>query len=274
MTIDDALVNLVNRVKTLESKVDKLTKENSSITVPAFSEATWEEISTLLTLHYNNEIDLTNYWKAGDIKENVSLTAISNEYSVGETQSAQDIDLIIIGTNHDTITDSDTKAAFTIAQKDCLSTTGYVSTSYSNYTYAQYSISPRRSWLNDTYLNALPSELQELIKTVDKTTSEPQSTSLFSLISTTEKCFLPSCYEMFGEGSATTDGTQYEYYKYSDTRKKYLGKGSTTYQYWWTRTGTISSNVEPYFFFVNTDGSKNSARAGSAKAGICPCFCI
>jgi hypothetical protein len=253
--------------------------------VPSFNNASWSTISSLLTMHYNGDIDLTDYWKVGDIKENVSLSAMSAT-GVGESQSAQTVDLVIIGTNHDTISSNSKKAAFTITQKDSLSTKGYMNSSYSSYTYAKYSSCSRRTWINNIYYNALPSELQSLIKTVNKTTAEPASSSerpTTTIISSTEKCFIPSCYEMFGtsytysdsgtSGVNKSDGTQYEYYKTTNNRLKYLGKGSSTFSYPWTRSGFVYSDGDAGFVIVYADGSASGYYA-SGSNGVCPAFCI
>jgi hypothetical protein len=206
---------------------------------------------------------------------------------VGESQESQYVDLVIIGTNHDTISSNSKKAAFTITQKDCLTTKGYMDSSSSGYTYAKYSTSARRTWINNIYYNALPSTLQSLIKTVNKTTAEPASSSEYlttTVVSSTEKCFIPSCYEVFGTsytytsnsitcGVNVSDGTQYEYYKAANNRIKYYGRNGTTFSYPWTRSGFLGSYSDASFVRVGLDGSMNSGFA-SNNNGICPAFCI
>jgi hypothetical protein len=263
MTIDDAISNLVTRVKELE--------ENTSL----------EKLIRLVDNHYAGLINISDYYKVGDKISNVPL---NNGNDLKET-----VDLVVIGIEHDTINGSSTKAALTLSQVNSLSSGRAMNSSSSNYTYAKYSTSEMRTWINDTYYNALPSTLQSLIKTVDKTTAEPASASespTTTIVSSTEKCFLPSCYEMFGTGytytsSSTTygvdvsDGTQYEYYKTQSNRIKYFGRNNTSYSYSypWTRSSFVSSKGYACFVVVEANKTANY-KYTSSSFGVCPAFCI
>jgi hypothetical protein len=258
--------------------------------IPSFNDATWDEISKLLDLHYNGDIDLTNYWKVGDVKENVSLINTMSDVYDSVTHSLQEIDLVIIGTNHDTISDNGKKAVFTIAQKDCLGRSGRITNYDSGYTYARYSVSSRNSWMTTQYIYALPFKLQRLIKRVNKFMTDPQSLTeapATTILSSTAKCFIPSCYEVFGEGYTfdaisnkqtytygvnISDGTQYEYYKTEDNIKRKLGKNNDSYIAWYTRSGFMYSE-KPYFVTVGLSGLA-SYNVPTNSLGICPHFCI
>jgi hypothetical protein len=255
MSIDDAISNLVTRVKNLE--------KYSSL----------EKLEYLIYKHYRGDISILDYYKVGDIICGVPL---SND-SLNEV-----VDLVVIGVEHDTINGSSTKAALTLSQVNCLNNTRVMNgASGSGYTKAKYSTSEMRTWINDTYYNALPSALQSLIKTVDKTTNEAQSSgTVSSVVSSTEKCFLPSCYEMFGTGYSSyfpsSDGTQYEYYKTASNRKSYLGRNGNYFGYSWTRSGFLSANSYTYFTRVESDGSVGSSASynGGSGSGVRPAFCI
>jgi hypothetical protein len=259
MTIDSAINNLVTRVKVLESEYDTLNNRTEL-----------EKLQALVTKHYTGAISIGDYYKVGDIISGVSL---KNGTALNEI-----VDLVVIGIEHDTINGSSTKAALTLSQVNSLSNKKVMNSSYSDYTYAKYSTSAMRTWINNTYYNALPSGLQSLIKTVDKTTNEPQSSStVSSVVSSTEKCFLPSCYEMFGSGYnshfTSSDGTQYEYYKTTNNRVKYYGRNGTSGSWWWTRSGFVNSYGSANFVFVGSDGSACSDSASNG-GGVCPAFCI
>jgi hypothetical protein len=277
MTIDDAIGNLVTRVKELEASNTTLNTSITSID-DRTNKNELEILSTLVPLHYKGYIDISNYYSVGDIIHGVSLKNGDNLDEI--------VDLVVIGVKHDTINGGSTKAALTLSQVNCLNETRKINSSNNGYTYAKYSTSTMRTWINDTYYNALPSTLQSLIKTVNKTTAEPASSSEYpttTVVSSTEKCFLPSCYEMFGTGynyySETginvTDGTQYEYYKTASNRKKYLGRNGTSSDFdnYWTRSGFITSNNAAIFIVVSYAGSvyHNGALFGS---GFCPAFCV
>jgi hypothetical protein len=266
MSIDDAISNMVTRIKDLEGR-SKVTPIDL------------DTLQALVTKYYTGAINISDYFKVGDIISNVTLS----NGSLNEI-----VDLVVIGIQHDSINSTESKAALTLSQLNCLSSGRAMNSSQYGYTYAKYSTSELRTWINDTYYNALPSTLQSLIKTVDKTTAEPASSSehpTTTIVSSTEKCFIPSCYEMFGTvhtytsssktcGVNVSDGTQYEYYKITNNRLKYYGRNGTTFSYPWTRSGCVSLNGNDYFVHVYSDGSANICYGASNSYGVCPAFCI
>ena len=57
----------------------------------------------MLENHYSGNINIADYWAVGDSRTE-SITAIASG-TTGEAQSAQDIELVIIGLNHDDLAD-------------------------------------------------------------------------------------------------------------------------------------------------------------------------
>ena len=98
---------------------------------------------------------------------------------------------------------------------------------------------------------------------------------------TEEDCFLVSEFEVFGTqglpadtyGTVGEDGTQYEYYKTTSNRIKYLGVSGTSANIWWLRSSYVNGSGNSYFRNVYASGSVYSYSAGSAL-GVVPGFCI
>jgi hypothetical protein len=238
-------------MKKEEKKVKKILleeqEENLNVQVDILKE--------LLDLHYNGIMHISNFYKIGDIIPDV---LIRNE------DLDERVDLVVIGIEHDIIsTTNNTNAALTLSQVRPLSKERPLSkynyfplrNDYMSYyikKYAHYSTSDLREWLNSIYYNALPKNLQNLIKPVNKITAEPKTTYEYpteSVVHSIEKCFIPSCYEVFGKGYITEHnhgikkvyGKQYEYYKAIDNRKKSLLSSKSNNSCWWTRDAFLDS---------------------------------
>ena len=122
------------------------------------------------------------------------------------------------------------------------------------------------------YYAALPSGFKALVKeATHQTTAGNQSSTMNT---DTDKCFLPSEWEVFG---ATTyakaqEGTQYEYYKTAANRYK-LPKwnSSSVSDYWWERSPRGSTAAR--FCYVDGNGAAGNNDASYAR-GLAPACCI
>lgn len=226
--------------------------------IVTWADGTWEEINAMVEAHYSGKIDITDYWSIGDTKS----LHIGSMVAVGEVsaQSAQDIELQIIDFNHDDLADGSGKSAVTLSMKDCLSATSIHRTDYINITYARYSISNMKKFIDGSFFNALPPELQSIIKPVKKKSVYPKDTSSTNAIDeTTEKCFLFSNAELFGvpypyQNYVTIlDGEQYEYFKTKSNRIKNVASQNGAYS-WWTRSGLCFNN-DALFIACGSNGS-------------------
>lgn len=270
--------NYKSASKTISVKCDFLK-------IVTWADGTYEEISTMLDAHYAGTIDISDYWSVGDVRT-IPLSAIS-AIGVGESQSAQNAEVVIIGLGHDDLVspvNGNSKSAVSLQLKNSLATTGYMYSAYNSPNYSLWDGSPRRKWCNRMFKNALPAELVSLIKTVTKKTWRYAHTGYESYRTqqtTNDDCFLISEFEVFGtQGFSTTDygtvgedGTQYEYYKTTSNRIKYLGVSGTSANRWWLRSSRVYSNGNSFFHFVNTSGSINDSIANST-CGVAPGFCI
>ena len=144
----------------------------------------------------------------------------------------------IVGINHDDLANGSGKAGLTFKVtnealgKQCLNTTGK--------NVGGWEKSELRGRLNSGDLWALlPSELQSKAKAVTKMTDnkgdDSPGTSAGTPSATTDKVFLLSCTELYGD--LGSDGTQYEYYKSMGvTKSNHSGAGSESYNDYWTRS--------------------------------------
>ena len=127
------------------------------------------------------------------------------------------------------------------------------------------------SWLQNTLLPTLPSDLQSVLKSVNKKTSAGSQSSTINTNSM--KLFLFSEIEIFGSTtySKAGEGSQYSYFATAANRIKYLSNGSGSASWWWERSprGSSSNN------FCLVSGSGNAYLNGAADAvGVCFGFCV
>ena len=273
--------NYKSASKTISVKCDFLK-------IVTWADGTYEEISAMLDAHYTGTIDISDYWSVGDVRT-IPLSAMSAT-GVGESQSAQNAEVVIIGLGHDDLVspvNGNSKSAVSLQLKNSLATVGYMYSAYNSPSYSLWDGSPRQIWCNSVFKNALPAELVSLIKTVTKKTwryahSSYSGYETYRTQQTTEEdCFLVSEFEVFGTqglsadtyGTVGEDGTQYEYYKTTSNRIKYLGVSGTSANTWWLRSSIVSSGGNSYFHYVYTSGSVSYINANNTY-GVAPGFCI
>lgn len=220
-------------------------------TLEAYS---WAEIDKISAGGY-----ASSYFKVGDEK-NVVL-------STGEV-----ITLVILGFNHDTKT-AGGLAGITFGMKNLLATTYPMNSSSSNA--GGWTSSIMRTTTMTTLLSQLPSDLQAVIKPVNKLTSAGSSSTTINTDS--DSLFLLSEIEVFGTTSysATGEGTRYAYYRdianTAALRIKYLSNGAGSALIWWLRSPFRSTSTS--FSVVYLSGSAGSFSASNSW-GVAFGFCI
>lgn len=286
-TISIETVNNIMKIKDLTNNAEKLMdnikfngqQESTGITngikIVNWSDGSWKDITKMLDAHYRGIINITDYWKTGDIRE--------VELSTGEI-----LYLTLIGKNHDNLANpinGITKAAFTVDSKYCLKTTKQMFLDYVISIYSLWSESIVRTYLNGLFRNSLPRELRDLIKTVTKDTYrynyEDYDAYLYrGSITTQEDVFILSETEVYGKqllGTETSygrgkDGIQYEYYKDKSNRIKCL-KENNKPNTCWLRTSVIDKGGNSNFRIVGKNGNPNLNKANNSSH-IVPAFCI
>lgn len=196
-----------------------------------------------------------NYWQVGD-KKNITVN--------GVTYAAQ-----IIGFDRDTLTTAEgsrTKAGITFQLVDCLNTTYPMNNSDLNN--SGWSRSKMRTSTIATLLGQLSSDLESVLKFVDKVTSIGNKQS--ALETTSDKLFLLSEIEIFGttSGSYAGEGEQYEYYAAGNSKIKKIDGSAKS---WWTRSPSSGGNVG--FVAVGSSGSASSPAARKSY-GVSFGFCV
>ena len=260
----------------------------SFLKIVTFAGGTDAEIAKMIQAHYNDKINIADYWAVGDTRS-VSLSAMSAT-GVGESHRAQTVQFVIGDFEHDdlaTAINGHTKAAITLLQKDCLmdatsasnvnngsadTEKGYMNSTNTNV--GGWKSCARRTWCNNVYFSALPSTWQSMVKIVNKK-SGTGGRSSSGTETTQDKIFLAAEIEIFGSTtySFAGEGTQYQYYK-NATANRYkmpkLDSSSASNRYWERSPGSGNTN---YFCGMNYNGYADYTNANNAY-GVAPCLCI
>lgn len=261
--------------------------ELSLIKIVAFATGTDEEIADMIAAHYNDKINIADYWAVGDIRT-VHLSAMSAT-GVGESHRAQTVQFVIGDFDHDDLAtpiNGHAKAAVTLLQKDCLmdatsasnsdngsadTERGYMNSSDTNV--GGWKSCARRTWCNNVYFASLPSAWQSMVKTVNKKVSVGNKQSTIETVQ--DKIFLAAEIEIFGSTtySCEGEGTQYQYYKNATVNRYKMPKHMESYvsQLYCERSPRIDSNH--MFCSVNMYGGAYFDSA-NIPYGIAPCLCI
>lgn len=247
----------------------------TKISVPTWADGTDAEIAEALTRHYNNEIDLADYWSVGDERV-VHLSAIAST-SDYDAQPEQDITLVLVNVGGRTLTtpiNGHTECAFVVGQKDCLYNAGRFAGNNDPYIGWMYSSigSPIRTWLNSNYLNALPATLSGIFKSH----AIPYCSIYYNATVYTDNSIvgLPARNEILGTNDSSDQASsgyeQLAYYQDSSNRIK-RWRGSVD-RYWtnskYYYTGSTASYQQRIFAVTASGGSNNYV--STSAYGIAP----
>lgn len=269
---------------------NRLLGEPTELKIVTFAGGTDAEIAKMIQAHYNNKINVSDYWAVGDTRS-VSLSAMSAT-GVGESHRAQTVQLVILGFEHDdlaTAINGHSKAAVSVGLKDCLmdasnasnpvngggnTENGYMNSSATNA--GGWKNCARRAWCNNVFFAALPSTWQSMVKIVNKKSGTGGGSSSGTEI-TADKIFLAAEIEIFGSRTYSVDGegTQYQYYKNATANKYKMPKWSSSYvsNIYWERSPFSFTGNAGAFCNVNDGGNANASSANNAY-GVAPCLCI
>ena len=266
---------------------NRLLGEPTELKIVTFAGGTDAEIAKMIQAHYNDKINIADYWAVGDTRT-VSLSAMERT-GVGESHRAQTVQFVIGDFNHDDLAtpiNGHSKAAVTLLQKDCLmdasnasnpvNGSGNTENGYMNSTSTNaggWKNCARRTWCNNVFFAALPSAWQSMVKTVNKKVSVGSNQSTIETVQ--DKVFLAAEIEIFGSvtHSFAVEGTQYQYYKNATANRYKMPKWSSSdvsniYLERSPRSGSTSS-----FCSVNRSGNADDAGAHNTF-GVATCLCI
>lgn len=212
---------------------------------------TWEEIS-----YISSNGLISEYGFAVGDEKNITLS----------TDEA--LTLAIMGFSHDDKADGSGKAGITFGMKNLMASTRQMNSSNTNS--GGFTGSAMYTWLTGTLLPALPSDLQAVLKSVNKKTSAGSQSSTIN--TNAMKVFLFSEVEVFGTVtySKSGEGTQYDYFK-TNSKVKYLSNGSGSADLWWGRSPYASNSAN--FCLVSSNGNAGSNYADNLR-GVCFGFCV
>ena len=219
-----------------------------------FATAAWGDISRIAAAG-----DAQKYFNVGDEK--------TVELSTGEV-----ITLVILGFNHDDLT-SGGKAPITIGMKNLLATTYRMNNSSINI--GGWDESEMRTTTMQTLLGQLPSDLQAVIKSVDKKATAGNAST--EITTSSDKLFLFSEVEIDGTTTSeyASEGEQYEYWQtvkdgtVNADRIKYLSNGSGSAYTWWLRSASVSNNSSFSYFHSAGVGSTHAYSTYGVSFGFC-----
>lgn len=196
------------------------------------------------------------YWNIGDEKD-ITL-------STGEV-----LTLAIMGFNHDDLT-SGRKAGITLGLKNLMETTRQMNSSKTNV--GGFTGSAMYTWLQGDLLKSMPSDLQAVLKSINKKTSTGNASSTIN--TNAMKIFLFSEVEVFGTTaySAAGEGSQYQYFTTGENRTKSLANGSGSKSKWWLRSPNKGNNAS--FCYVGAPPDTTGSEYPDKSLGICWGCCV
>ena len=254
-----------------------LQKTDTPYVPPSWSTGSDEEIVEALEKHYNDEIDLTEYWNVGD-ERIIHLSAIEAESSsiVGycnDSHVAQDLIFILTaigGKELVTPINGHTTCLFQVDQKTCFndsSEEGWLQPS--NKPVNTWNDTGRKRWLDTDYKSAFPSTIVGIFKQFKNPYGYYNGAT--EKIGTAQEYFsLRSEIEVTGASSNSVagEGSQVTYYLTSANRIKTYGGNNSAVQ-WWLRSH-VNSYRSGNFDTISVSGTVNKNVTQSYKWGIAP----
>lgn len=261
--------------------------------------ATPEQIVEMIDGDYSGDINIEDYWSVGQaVQLDIAQMATPNTGVSGAAAwPAQKLTFVAVAFHHHdlaTAINGKTKAAVTFQARECLNSTNNYDKNDSAYvngdasydtTFTKWSNLPLRTWLNDTFKNALPAAWKNAIKPIKHKMLTAYNTASYEDV--TDSVFLPTYPEVFGTaaytyylGGATNsqEGTQWPYYATASNRIKYRNnngnKGSAA-TIWWEGSPSSYYNSSYGYLWCRVDtGGTASLHNGSGAYGVAPAFCL
>ena len=174
----------------------------------------------------------------------------------------------IVGINHDNLADGSGKAGLTFEATNTALGGQKMNATHTNV--GGWEKSELRSRLNTVDLwSLLPSELQSKVKAVTKMTDNQGGGKAGTPTATTDKVFLLSTTEVYGDFDS--DGVQYEYYKSKGVTKSNYSNASSSISHW---TRSVNPGYSANFRTVLDDGGWNPGAGAAYGVDLLPAFCF
>lgn len=243
----------------------KMAHEYNPLKIVTWADGTDEQIAAMVAAADAGEINLSDYWSAGDTRT-VRLSAMAAD-GVGESHVAQSVQFVLTDPGHYTLA-SGKPCNFVVLQKDCLIEEGVMNRQSTNS--GGWNNCTRRTWCNSVYRNAIPASLRPIFKQFKVRTangsgsSVTESTDYFSLFS--EKEIFGST--TYASPTAERQNTQLNWFKTSSNRIKRVNVSTDN---WWERSPYEGRSSN--FCRVNRNGVADWSVA-SNSLGLAPFGCI
>jgi hypothetical protein len=233
----------------------------------SFSDYTWSEVQAICKAGL-----ASNYFSVGD-ERTIDIGELPN---ASNTTSAQTATIVVGDISSDgktltmLVTSYSTLAPTHVINIEAFNSDGWVATEI-------------RTWLNDEYLSALPSDLKSVITAHSTSYAETYDASSASYCD--DKIWLLSEMEVFGSTRYSSSGiasieTQLAYFANGNSKVRYSSGTNTCV--WWLRSfansisisGVNSDNPDIYnFVAINATGNARKYAVNSSNY-VFPAFCI
>lgn len=243
----------------------------------------WAEISAV-----SQSGDAKNLFSVGDTKSIVLNGTVGNT-----TFSNLSIDAYILGINHNAEIEGNNRIHFCIGKADNkivglidfkygqypITSAGYFSMNYSSDTNSGgWNSCYMRSTIMPAIKNALPTDLQNVLKTVVKYTDNigGGTNNSSNVTATTETICLEAEFEVQGvrehaDSYEQNKQKQYDYYKNGNSKVRYKYNSTGDVIYWWNRSPYAAASDG--FCYVIADGLAGADGSRDCRA-IAPCFYV
>lgn len=219
------------------------------------------------------EVFIFNDLSWSEIAEISESGEASEKFAVGdektiELTTGEQVTLVILGFNHDDLSDGSGKAGMTIGMKELLATEYRMNATNTNE--GGWNECEMRASTMVTLLSQLPSDLQGVIKQVNKKTWAGSTGTPYT---SSDKLWLLGVEEIMGKRMPGVEDEPYEYWKgrTNEDMIKHLSNGSGSASVWWTRTATMSFNNR--FGAIPSSGGFGNFLS-SENHGVCFAFCV
>ena len=251
----------------------------------ALNDYSWAEISAV-----SQSGDAKNLFSVGDTKSIVLNGTVGNT-----TFSNVKIDAYILGINHNAEIEGNNRIHFCIGKisnktvglidsqylQYPITSSGYFSMSYGNSdtNSGGWEGCYMRSTIMPAIKDALPTDLQNVLKTVTKFTNNTgggNGSNSSYVTATTETICLEAEFEVHGTRkyanlAEQNKQKQYDYYKNGNSKVRYKYNNTNSAVFWWNRSPFSARSG--YFCRVDTDGSAYFNGSRFCRA-VAPCFYV
>ena len=242
-------------------QVDTVKQYFIDVNISSFSDMSWEINSQLL------EQGHTELYSVGEYKTFI-LNGVAGTMSFDNTQAYA----TIIGINHNSSREGNNRLHLQISlNNNNTMILGSERMNTTNTNNGGWGSSYMRNTILAQLFDCLPTDLQAVVKNTTKYTSAGNEST--NIVSTSDRLFLLSEFEIFGNTTYSVSGERNYQQRYSwySNHSPIKYNFSNSADYWWERSPYQSNSNQ--FCRVNSDGSARNDDPNYSR-GVAPCLCI